>query len=70
MSRTFYELRRIRPYGLDSEELGRFGTIELARVAMDSWRSTTPQWTFRISAVTVEVVHDDLRCEVAKEQRP
>lgn len=58
MNRQFYELRRIR-HGFDSEILGTFTTETQARTAMDSWRKGNTHWHFRISVVSVEVVHDD-----------
>lgn len=61
-ARRYYELRRLRPHGLDSEELGTFGTEAQARAAMAAWRKDTDKlkWQFRISLITVDAIHDDV----------
>lgn len=61
-ARRYYELRRLRPHGLDSEQLGTFSTEEQARTAMESWRNdwSCGGWKFRISLISKEVVHDDV----------
>jgi hypothetical protein len=60
-TRAFYELRRIRPHGFDSDDLGSFYTEEQARDAMSSWRTDPGRhgWRFRINHVSIEVIHDD-----------